>query len=162
MSYKDELAVKIATYSGEQMVALAYEALIENLQDAKEAINLKEKDILNEKINHNREILAHLTATLGIEEDEVSLTTKQLYLYINKLMTDGVMRYNIAAIDEAIKIIIPLRDGWRELSLKLMELESQKMQSNQSKSEKASVYTGMTYGKSDVSIYSDSKNWEKG
>ena len=139
MSYKDELAVKIATYSGEQMVALAYEALIENLQDAKEAINLKEKDILNEKIDHNREILAHLTATLGIEEDEVSLTTKQLYLYINKLMTDGVMRYNIAAIDEAIKIIIPLRDGWRELSLKLMELESQKMQSNQSKSEKASV-----------------------
>ena len=111
MSYKDELAVKIATYSGEQMVALAYEALIENLQDAKEAINLKEKDILNEKIDHNREILAHLTATLGIEEDEVSLTTKQLYLYINKLMTDGVMRYNIAAIDEAIKIIIPLRDG---------------------------------------------------
>ena len=139
MSYKDELAVKIATYSGEQMVALAYEALIENLQDAKEAINLKEKDILNEKVDHNREILAHLTATLGIEEDEVSLTTKQLYLYINKLMTDGVMRYNIAAIDEAIKIIIPLRDGWRELSLKLMELESQKMQSNQSKSEKASV-----------------------
>lgn len=28
MSYKDDLAVKIATYTGEQMVALAYEAMI--------------------------------------------------------------------------------------------------------------------------------------
>ncbi len=162
MSYKDNLSIKIATYSGEQMVALAYEALIENLQDAIDAINLEDKTVLVEKIDHNREILAHLTATMGEEDDEVSLTTKQLYLYINKLMTDAVMRYNIPAIDEAIKIIIPLRDGWKELSLKLMELESQKMQSNQSKSEKTSVYTGMTYGKSDVCVYSDSKDWEKG
>ena len=41
MSYKDDLAVKIATYTGEQMVALAYEAMIENLEDAKNAIKNK-------------------------------------------------------------------------------------------------------------------------
>ena len=46
MSYKDDLAVKIATYTGEQMVALAYEAMIENLEDAKKAIKNKDLDCL--------------------------------------------------------------------------------------------------------------------
>ena len=99
MSYKDDLAVKIATYTGEQMVALAYEAMIENLEDAKKAIINKDIDLLNDKIDHNREIISHLTATMGEEEDNVSLTTKQLYLYINKLMTDSVIRKDTQILD---------------------------------------------------------------
>ena len=162
MSYKDDLAVKIATYTGEQMVALAYEAMIENLEDAKNAILNKDLDLLNDKIDHNREIISHLNATMGEEEDDVSLTTKQLYLYINKLMTDSVIRKDTQILDEAIKIIIPLRDGWRELSKQLQELEAQKAPSIQSKSVRPNVYAGMTYGKSDISIYSDSKDWDKG
>jgi flagellar protein FliS len=162
MSYKDDLAVKIATYTGEQMVALAYEAMIENLEDAKNAIINKDLDLLNDKIDHNREIISHLTATMGEEEDNVSLTTKQLYLYINKLMTDSVIRKDTQILDEAIKIIIPLRDGWRELSKQLQELEAKKAPSIQSKSARPNVYAGMTYGKSDISIYSDSKDWDKG
>ena len=43
MSFKDDLAVKLATYTGEQMVALAYEAMIENLEDAKKAIEILQK-----------------------------------------------------------------------------------------------------------------------
>ena len=162
MSYKDDLAVKIATYTGEQMVALAYEAMIENLEDAKNAIINKDLDLLNDKIDHNREIISHLTATMGEEEDDVSLTTKQLYIYINKLMTDSVIRKDTQILDEAIKIIIPLRDGWRELSKQLQELEAQKAPSIQSKSARPNVYAGMTYGKNDISIYSDSKDWDKG
>ena len=162
MSYKDDLAVKIATYTGEQMVALAYEAMIENLEDAKKAIINKDIDLLNDKIDHNREIISHLTATMGEEEDDVSLTTKQLYIYINKLMTGSVIRKDTQILDEAIKIIIPLRDGWRELSKQLQELEAQKAPSIQSKSVRPNVYAGMTYGKSDISIYSDSKDWDKG
>lgn len=40
---------------------------------------------------------------MGEEEDDVSLTTKQLYLYINKLMTDSVIRKDTQILDEAIK-----------------------------------------------------------
>lgn len=161
MSVRDDLTVKLATYTGEQMVALAYDAIIENLEDAKKTINLSDSQIVKDKIDHNREILAHLTATLGEEEDEISITTKQLYIYINKLMTDGVVRKSIEAFDEAIKIITPLRDGWKELSQKLMDLESKK-NTNVKKTSKNNVYTGITYGKDDVSVYSDSKDWEKG
>ena len=88
--------------------------------------------------------------------------SRPLYLYINKLMTDSVIRKDTQILDEAIKIIIPLRDGWRELSKQLQELEAQKAPSIQSKSARPNVYAGMTYGKSDISIYSDSKDWDKG
>ena len=162
MSFKDDLTVKLATYTGEQMVALAYDAMIENLENAKKMISSNNEQILNDKIDHNREILAHLTATMGEEDDEISITTKQLYIYINKLMTDGVMRKDTEPLDESIKIIVPLRDGWKELSMKLMNLEAQKTPNMQSKSSKSNVYAGMTYGKDDISIYSDSKEWEKG
>lgn len=162
MSYRDDLAVKLATYTGEQMVALAYEAMIENLEDAKCAMDANDKQTLNDKIDHNREILAHLTATMGEDEDDISLTTKQLYLYINKLMTDGIMRNHNESFDEAIKIVIPLKDGWKELSKKLQNIESQKISTVNNNSQKSNVYTGITYGKRDISIYSDSKEWDKG
>ena len=89
MSFKDDLTVKLATYTGEQMVALAYDAMIENLENAKKMISSNNEQILNDKIDHNREILAHLTATMGEEDDEISITTKQLYIYINKLINQG-------------------------------------------------------------------------
>ncbi len=158
MSYKDDLALKISTYSGEQMVALAYDAVMENMEQAVWALSNSQMDIVDKMTDHNREILAHLTASLGEQEDEASLTTKQLYLYINRLMTEAVIKKNPHHFMEASKILMPLRDGWRELSIKLEELENS---SGSPVHPAKNVYAGMTYGKTDINIHADSKDWDK-
>lgn len=162
MSYKDDLALKLSTYSGEQMVALAYDAIMENMEQAIEALSNGQMDIVNKMTDHNREILAHLTASLGELEDEASLTTKQLYLYINRLMTEAVIKKDARHFTEASKIIMPLRDGWRELSIKLEELEHESVDTAHSAVHAAkNVYAGMTYGKKDINIHGNAMDWDK-
>jgi len=160
MSYKDDLGVKIATYSGEQMVALAYEALIENLEEASKLIKTGNKEEVSKLINHNKEIFAHLTATMGEEEDEVSFTTKQIYLYVNRLMTEGFNKIRPELFEEGAKVLTPLKDGWHELSMELEKIENEKDVKSSGNTKK--VYAGATYGKQDINIYSDSQNWDKG
>jgi len=160
MSYKDDLGVKIATYSGEQMVALAYEALIENLEEASKLIKTGNKEEVSKLINHNKEIFAHLTATMGEEEDEVSFTTKQIYLYVNRLMTEGFNKIRPELFEEGAKVLTPLKDGWHELSMALEKIENEKDVKSSGNTKK--VYAGATYGKQDINIYSDSQNWDKG
>lgn len=159
MSYKDDLGVKIATYSGEQMVALAYEALIENLGEASKLIKTGNREEVSKLLDHNREIISHLTATMGEEEDEVSFTTKQIYLYVNRLMTEGYNNIRPELFEEGAKVLTPLRDGWQELAIELKKNENQ---NNVSSNKGQKVHAGVTYGKQDINIYSDSKNWDKG
>lgn len=158
MSYRDDLAIKLETYSGEQMVMLAYDALIENLELGKQMIVEKNMEELDRLLDHNREILAHLNATLGEESNEITDTTRQLYIYINRLMTGGRLKLSHELLEEAIRVLKPLRDGWKELSENLME----KRQHQGNQQEGKGVYAGMTYGKKDINISADSKDWEKG
>ena len=131
----------------------------------------KEQDELNRsKIEWSNKITETCTALDELSRNTSYLTNKMQNLQhqmntLQKSIDDA--RTNLfddsyAILDEAIKIIIPLRDGWRELSKQLQELEAKKAPSIQSKSARPNVYAGMTYGKSDISIYSDSKDWDKG
>lgn len=157
MSYKEDLALKIGTYSGEQLVMLAYEAMIDNLRQATEYLQSEEMESIDALLDHNREILAHLNATLGNEQTPLNETTRQLYIYVNRLMTQGRIKKTARFFEEAIKILMPLRDGWKELSEELMRQKSEYAEEN-----KPPVYAGLTYGKKDIHITADSKEWEKG
>ena len=70
MSYKDNLIEKIATANSFELVALLYQALIEEVEELKIAIrdeNKKDMDAITDRV---RDILAHLIATLGEENTE--------------------------------------------------------------------------------------------
>lgn len=47
MSYKEDLAIKIATGNSCELVALQYQALIENVQDLGKYINKNDKEKLS-------------------------------------------------------------------------------------------------------------------
>lgn len=160
MSYRDDLALKLQTYSGEQMVMLLYEAMIENLEQAKIELKHQNTEGLDKLLDHNREILAHLNVSLGEEHSEMNDTTRQLYLYVNRLMTKGRIKMSEQVLDEAIRILLPLKEGWRALAEQLMEQKNKRSQ--QDVSQKSNIYTGMTYGKNDIHVAADSKDWDKG
>lgn len=162
MSYREDLALKLQTYSGEQMVMLTYEALIENLEEAKLRLDEEKMEELDRLLDHNREILAHLNATLGEEESEINDTTRQLYIYVNRLMTQGRIKKSRDLLQEAILVLRPLRDGWKELAEKLSRMSSGGAGQRGEEETKPAVYAGMTYGRKDISIAAESKDWEKG
>lgn len=162
MSYKEDLALKLQTYSGEQMVMLTYQALIENLEEAKLRLEEGRMEEIDRLLNHNREILAHLNATLGEEQNEINDTTRQLYIYINRLMTQARVKKSEKLLQEAILVLTPLRDGWKELSEILREKKAGEGVGGGEEEKKPAVYAGMTYGKKDIRVDAESKDWEKG
>lgn len=156
MGFRDDVGVRVATANGAQLVALLYEGLIENLTEIDEILkSQKEVSLLDERLENSREILSHLMATLG-ENNETTLATKSLYMYVNSLMTEGYNKKSREKFEEAKKVLIPVWEAWIEVGKKLEE--------ENSTVDKPSVVAGMTYGKNNISEYVQGsvKDWDKG
>lgn len=157
MSVREDAGIRVATSNGPGLVALLYEGLIENLEEISLRISdSKEYELVNERLENSREILAHLMATLG-NDNEISDNTKSIYMYVNSLMTDGYNKKDKSKFLEAIIVLKPLLEAWREVS----EIEKSKEDSS---IKKPSVVAGMTYGKNNISEYVQGsvKDWDKG
>lgn len=153
MGFRDDLGMRIATSNGAGLVALLYEGLIENMKEIMS--NMNDKETIVERLDNSRDILSHLMATLG-EDDELTLNTKNIYLYVNRLMTEGYNNNSIQKYEEVIKVITPLWEAWNELSLTDT--------SKTVEAPKPSVVAGMTYGRNNMSEYvtGNVKDWDKG
>lgn len=152
MSYKDDLSYKIATYSGSRLVALQYQAIIENLEDIKKTFS--SEDINLEKINYlldkNRDIFANLMINLD-EPTEFNIKTKNLYIYFIKQTDLALIHQDMSYIDSIIPLLISTMNAWETVADK----DSSFMDKN---TEDISV--GATYGKTDINVFGSKNQWE--
>lgn len=141
MSYKDNLIEKIATANSFELVALLYQALIEEVEELKIAIrdeNKKDMDAITDRV---RDILAHLIATLGEENTEFKEKSIELYLYINETVGECYIDKKTEKLDDVIKVFIKLRDAWTSASGNVFE-----------KKNNPNISNAVTYGKKDINI----------
>lgn len=110
MSYKDDLAMKVATSNEFELVALQYQALSELTQGLEHNIKNAEKDEMEKKLDKIREILSNLMSTLTY--DEFSQNTKSLYVYAVKVLSDQAVKMQTDKISHINKIFTELRDAW--------------------------------------------------
>ncbi len=136
MEYLDN---RIACANEAQLVAIMYEGLIKKFNDSIENIKNNDNSSLNESINKSRNIIAELIATLK-GDSEITRNYKELYMYLNKLITKANSSKNINLLKEAIDIVTPLYEGWTELGDKMFE-------ENIQTSKETRIISGMTYGK---------------
>ncbi|SHK44014.1 flagellar export chaperone FliS [Tepidibacter formicigenes] len=155
MIEKQYLASRVATANEAQLVAILYEGLIDTL---KECINYidSDRENFNKSINKSRDIISEFIATLK-GGSEITNNYKSLYLYINKLITDADIKKDKSKLEEAIKIVTPLYEGWSELGEKIYK-------ENIDKNKGPRLVAGMTYGKGYVNDYvvNSENRWEKG
>ena len=141
MSYKDNLIEKIATANSFELVALLYQALIDEVEELKIAIrdeNKKDMDAITDRV---RDILAHLIATLGEENTEFKEKSIELYLYINETVGECYLDKKTEKLDDVIKVFIKLRDAWTSASGNVFE-----------KKNNLNISNAVTYGKKDINI----------
>jgi flagellar protein fliS len=141
MSYKDDLVMKIATSNSCELVALQYQALIENTEDLKKYISEKNITKVDNKADKIRQIIAHLISSLGDEKSEFKDKSIDLYLYINQTMTNAIISLDSDKLDSIIKIFATQRDAW---------LFAGKNIDNTNKN--VNISNAVTYGKKDVNI----------
>lgn len=130
MLNREEVEKRISTANGAGLVTILYEALIENFKDSIQCLEDKKYDELKYINSNSRDILAQLISTLK-GDSEIARNLMSIYIYLNKLMTNGEIKRDKISFENGIKIVKPLYEGFRELE----------------KEQSPKVVMGLTYGK---------------
>ena len=135
------LEKKISSANDWGLIALLHEGLIERFQEASKAIEENDHENLNIIINNCRDILSELLITFK-EKDELSTNIRSLYLFTNKLITEGEIKKDISCFEKAINVIKPIYTGLKALQMK----------------EEPNIVSGLTYGKDNLEEYNRKSN----
>lgn len=136
MLNKEEIEKRISSTNEAGLVTVIYEAFIDNCEDSIIAMDDKEYEELNYINNNSRDILAELLSTLK-GDSKLSNGLRELYIYINELITTGENKKDKSYFEKSIEIIKPLEEAFKELEEKI----------------DPKVLTGLTYGKSNLNEY---------
>lgn len=137
----NELKKRISTTNEAGLIAILFERLIGNFKNCISAIEEGDYDKITELNNNSRAILTELTVQFS-GNDEISSTLREIYLFINKTMTEGEIKKSISSFETNIKVIMPILEGFQELEVR----------------EKPRAVAGLTYGKSNLGEYTLREN----
>lgn len=127
------LEKKVLSTNNWGLIAMLHEGLIERFEESSEAIEEKDYNKLNILINSSRDILTELLITFR-EKDELSTNLRSLYLFTNKLITEGEIKKEGTFFKKAIDVIAPICVGFKGLEMK----------------EEPNIVSGLTYGKGNL------------
>lgn len=130
------LEKKVMSTNDWGLIALLHEGLINRFEESSLVIEEKDYNKLNILINNSRDILTELLVTFR-EKDELSTNLRSLYLYTNKLITDGEIKKDATFFKKAIDVINPIYIGFKGLEVK----------------EEPNIVSGLIYGKENLEEY---------
>ena len=128
-----ELEKRILSTNDAGLIAILYEALINNFTKLTNAIEEKDFTKLNEITNHSRDIFTELMIQFN-GEDRTSTSITEINLYLNRLITEGEYQKNPSIYEDCIKIATPILEGFKELEIKT----------------EPKTVAGLTYGKNNL------------
>lgn len=118
------------------LVAMLHEGLMERFEESIESIKEKDYTRLNILINNCRDILTELIITFN-ENDKLSTDLREIYLFINTMITEGEIKKEKSLFEKAKEVINPIYEGFQELGMK----------------EEANIVSGLIYGKEKLEDY---------
>lgn len=140
-SMADITAVQIANATPGQLICITYQLILEQIGIAKKSKGKDEK-AHKKAVERAQKFLRELMDALDFQH-EISLQLMELYLYVNKLLIQSMIKEDEEPLAEAEKILHTLLSGWEEVAQQ-EEGKEAVMQNTQQ------VYAGLTYGKGNL------------
>jgi len=106
------LANAVASAPPERLLTMLYDALVNNIIVAEDAMVRKDYFTLNEKVVRSQEIVLELQSTLKPELWNAGPTLMAIYTYVYKLLVRGNVKKDAGALTEARKLLEPLQAAW--------------------------------------------------
>jgi flagellar protein FliS len=141
--------LRIVNASPVELVIINYDIIIEDIQTAV-ASHGSNPAVYIENVNSARDALAELIGALD-GENPVSKEIYPIYEYINTLLMSALIYEKKSSLDEAMHILVTLRDGW----IKARECEPPEAAGFRIMGNSTKVYTGLTYGRKGADDYID-------
>jgi flagellar protein FliS len=100
------------------LVLLTYEALYKSLGKTRGAILAGDMSAEAIQTGFVMEALIELSSSLNMEEGaDIAQSLASLYAYMMNRVTEGLCSGSTESIDEVIKLVQELREGWMQLSM---------------------------------------------
>jgi flagellar secretion chaperone FliS len=106
------LSNAVAAAPPERLVTMLYDALVNNIHLAEEALAARDLYTKNEKLLKAQDIVIYLRETLKPEVWSAGPVLIDIYNYVYKLLVRGNVRNDAAALAEARKHLEPLQRAW--------------------------------------------------
>jgi len=106
------------------LVLLSYEALCKSLGRTRLAIEAGDLAAEADHTGRSMEALIELSSSLNMQEGEdIAQSLASLYMYMMNRLTSGLCSCSTDHIDEVLKLVQDLREGWVSLSLQQITSE---------------------------------------
>ncbi len=100
-----------------ELVVLLYDGALRYMQMASDAIRRDDLVAKREGMSRSVAFISELQNTLNLDEGgQIAQSLDALYAYIAGRLIDANVRRDPAPVDEAIRLLKPLRDAWAQLA----------------------------------------------
>ena len=107
---------KVETADQRQLILMLYDGCIRFMRKATARIDANDIEAAHNYLVRSREIIGELLATLKPEKaGEVGVNLQRLYVYIFNRLVEANLTKDKAAVDECVKLMSTLRDGWAQI-----------------------------------------------
>jgi flagellar protein FliS len=108
---------QVQSQSPLELVVMLYDGALRFLQVAADATRRHDLVAKREGMSRSMAILSELQNTLNLQEGgEVAQSLDRLYTYVTGRLLEANLRKDAAPIDEAIRLLRPLRDAWAQIA----------------------------------------------
>ena len=96
---------------------MLYDGALQSLGEAKDAMARKDVTARTKAISRALAILTELQGTLNVKDGgAIAEELDRLYAFAISRLVDVTTKRDASAIDEIVKVLTPLRDGWSQIA----------------------------------------------
>ncbi|MDG5788648.1 flagellar export chaperone FliS [Evansella sp. AB-P1] len=129
----------------QEITSLLYEACLNNLEDAKDAIDQQNHVLANEKLQKSNDILVRLGAGINYEAGIIADQLDALYNYLAEKVIEANITKNEVIIEEVIQHIEALSSSWKDAMIKNKDSQPQLLKQKANAYEKNTLYEENQY-----------------
>ena len=100
-----------------ELVVMLYDGADKYLSQARLAIERRDAVAKREAISRALAVVSELQNNLNLDAGgEIAASLDSLYSFVNEKLVDANLKDDATAVDQAIRVITPLRDAWTQLA----------------------------------------------
>jgi flagellar protein FliS len=116
----------VMTATPERLVVMLYDGAIRFLNQSAAAMRSGMRQEARNRMRRAEAIIDELNLTLDMEQGEISLRLRSIYLFCKRTLTEATVEQSDAKIASVIDLLAELRESWEQLAVSsATERESQ-------------------------------------
>jgi len=115
-SFNQYRKTQVSTADQGKLILMMYDGAIGFLQQARQRLEARDIPGKGLYIGKAQSVIAELNSCLNLEKGgQIAVSLETLYLYINNQLSMANIKNSTQHIDNALRVIKELREGWRAI-----------------------------------------------